>query len=125
MFPKEQCRECLHGTFYLRALRCLAANPTSHVATMTLTIIISQCEGGCALGPRSKCKGFFVLVAGAALTGGAGLELILPGTPRDLVKLFEEKLANWKTLTFFELAHDVLADDLVVSRQGPLGVAHV
>lgn len=115
---------CLRGAFYLRALRSLAANPASHVATITLTIIISQYGLAC-VGPRSKCQGFFVLVAGAALTCGAGLELILPGTPRDLVKLCEEKLVNWKTLPFFKLAHDVLEDGFVVSRQGPRGVAHV
>jgi hypothetical protein len=51
-------------------------------------------------------------------------ELILPGTPGDLVKLFKEKLVNRKTPPLFEFAHDILGDDLVVSRQGPLGVPH-
>jgi hypothetical protein len=64
-------------------------------------------------------------MARAAPTISTHLKFLLPGTPGDLVKLFKEKLVYWKTPPFFEFARDVLDDDLVVSRQGPLGVAHV
>jgi len=109
----------LHRGFRLRALRSLAAKPTSHVAAVALTRTESRTCERC-LDPGDKRTWFLCLVTHAAPTGGTVIELLLPGTPGDLVKLFKETLVNWETLSLFELAHDVLRDDLVVSRQGPL-----
>ena len=112
-----------HGVLDLRALRSLAADPTSHVTTIALTYPAFRVRER-RLDPGGEGTRFLCLVARAAPTGRAVLELLLPCTPRDLVELFKKILLNWKTPTFFELAHDVLGDYLIVSRQRPCTSAH-
>jgi len=113
-----------HRGFYLGALRSLTAKPASHVATITLTPVpFRALKGG--FDPGDKRTWFLDLVPLTAPTRCAVFELLLPGFPWNLVKLFKEKLVYWKTPSFFQFAHKVLFNDFVVSRQGPLGVAHV
>ena len=109
----------LHRIFHLRALRSLAAKPSSHVtafaqARAALRILKRR------LYPWGKRRGFVHLMPRAAPTGRTDVELLLPGFSRNLVELFKKKRVHWQTPSFFKAAHDVLFNDFVVSGQRPI-----
>jgi hypothetical protein len=116
----------LHLVLYMRNLRSLAAKPASVVATLAFAMGFRWAlRRKRCINPRNKGPRFLCLVARAAPTSCTVIELLLPSATGDLVELFKENLINWKTPPLFETAYGALFNDLVVSGQRPLGVAHV
>jgi len=103
----------------MRALRSLATEPSSHVTTIALTCTRTSILEGC-FDPGRERTWFLNLVAVAAPTSRAVLQLLLPGFSWDGVEFLKKKCVYRETHSFLEFAHDVLVNDFVVSRQRPL-----